>query len=176
MTTEIESFIHYLEDVKQSSRNTVVSYQRDLRQLKEYLERQGIKEPAKVTRTCLNSYISYLERKGKATTTISRILASTKAFFHYELMEGNIRRDPAELLKTPKIEKKIPVILSVEEVNRFLEQPEGEGAKEVQGNAGASLCNRDPGFRADRTGTSGCESGSWVSHLQGRGKGAGDPI
>ena len=54
MTTEIESFIHYLEDVKQSSKNTVVSYQRDLRQLKEYLERQGIEEPAKVTRTCLN--------------------------------------------------------------------------------------------------------------------------
>ena len=127
MTTEIESFIHYLEDVKQSSKNTVVSYQRDLRQLKEYLERQGIEEPAKVTRTCLNSYISYLERKGKATTTISRILASTKAFFHYELMEGNIRRDPAELLKTPKIEKKVPVILTVEEVNRFLQQPEGEG-------------------------------------------------
>ena len=135
MTIEIESFIHYLEDVKQSSRNTVVSYQRDLRQLKEYLERQGLEEPAKVTRACLNSYLSYLERKGKATTTISRILASTKAFFHYELMEGNIRRDPAELLKTPKIEKKIPVILSVEEVNRFLEQPEGEGAKEVRDKA-----------------------------------------
>ena len=135
MTTEIESFIHYLEDVKQSSKNTIVSYQRDLRQLKEYLERQGIEEPSKVTRTSLNSYISYLERKGKATTTISRILASTKAFFHYELMEGNIRRDPAELLKTPKIEKKIPVILTVEEVNRFLEQPEGEGAKEVRDKA-----------------------------------------
>jgi len=135
MTTEIESFIHYLEDVKQSSKNTVVSYQRDLRQLKEYLERQGIEEPAKVTRTCLNSYISYLERKGKATTTISRVLASTKAFFHYELMEGNIRRDPAELLKTPKIEKKVPVILTVEEVNRFLEQPEGEGTKEVRDKA-----------------------------------------
>lgn len=135
MTTEIEAFIHYLEDVKQSSRNTVVSYQRDLRQLKEYLERQGIEEPGKVTRTSLNSYISYLERKGKATTTISRILASTKAFFHYELMEGNIRRDPAELLKTPKIEKKIPVILTVEEVNRFLEQPEGDGAKEIRDKA-----------------------------------------
>ena len=135
MTTEIEAFIHYLEDVKQSSRNTVVSYQRDLRQLREYLERQGIEEPSRVTKTSLNSYISYLQRKGKATTTISRILASTKAFFHYELMEGNIRRDPAELLKTPKIEKKIPVILSVEEVNRLLEQPEGSGAKEVRDKA-----------------------------------------
>ena len=135
MTTEIESFIHYLEDVKQSSRNTVVSYQRDLRQLKEYLERQGIEEPSRVTKTSLNAYISYLQRKGKATTTISRILASTKAFFHYEFMEGNIHRDPAELLKTPKIEKKIPLILSVEEVNRFLEQPDGTSAKEIRDKA-----------------------------------------
>lgn len=135
MTTEIEAFIHYLEDVKQSSKNTVVSYQRDLRQLKEYLECQGIEEPAKVTKNCLNSYIIYLERNGKATTTISRVLASTKAFFHYEYMEGNIRRDPAELLKTPKIEKKIPVILTVEEVNCFLKQPEGKGAKEIRDKA-----------------------------------------
>ncbi len=135
MTTEIESFIHYLEEVKRSSRNTVVSYQRDLRQLREYLERQGIAEPAKVTRTSLNSYIVYLERKGKATTTISRVLASTKAFFHYEYMEGHIRKDPAELLKTPKIEKKIPVILTVEEVNRFLEQPDGGSAKELRDKA-----------------------------------------
>ena len=135
MTTEIEAFIHYLEDVKQSSRNTVVSYQRDLRQLKEYLERQGIEEPSRVTKTSLNAYISYLQRKGKATTTISRILASTKAFFHYEFMEGNIYRDPAELLKTPKIEKKIPLILSVEEVNRFLEQPDGTSAKEIRDKA-----------------------------------------
>ena len=135
MTTEIEAFIHYLEDVKQSSRNTVVSYQRDLRQLKEYLERQGIEEPSRVTKTSLNAYISYLQRKGKATTTISRILASTKAFFHYEFMEGNIHRDPAELLKTPKIEKKIPLILSVEEVNRFLEQQDGTSAKEIRDKA-----------------------------------------
>ena len=135
MTTEIEAFIHYLEDVKQSSRNTVVSYQRDLRQLKEYLERQGIEEPSRVTKTSLNAYISYLQRKGKATTTISRILASTKAFFHYEFMEGNIHRDPAELLKTPKIEKKIPLIRSVEEVNRFLEQPDGTSAKEIRDKA-----------------------------------------
>ena len=135
MTTEIEAFIHYLEDVKQSSRNTVVSYQRDLRQLKEYLERQGIEEPSRVTKTSLNAYISYLQRKGKATTTISRILASTKAFFHYEFMEGNIHRDPAELLKTPKIEKKIPLILSVEEVNHFLEQPDGTSAKEIRDKA-----------------------------------------
>ncbi len=135
MTTEIDSFIHYLEDVKQASRNTVVSYQRDLRQLQDYLNRQGIEKPDQVTKDSLNSYISYLERKGKATTTISRILASIKGFCHYEMMEENIEKDPSAFLKAPRIEKKIPVILSVEEVRSLLDQPDGKGIKEIRDKA-----------------------------------------
>lgn len=104
-------------------------------QLAVYLEGQGIYEASKVTKTCLNSYILYLERQGKATTTISRVLASIKAFFHYEFGEGKIRRDPAELLKTPKIEKKPPVILTVKEVDAFLQQPDGSSAKEIRDKA-----------------------------------------
>ncbi len=135
MTTEIESFTHYLEDVKQASRNTVVSYQRDLRQLTEYLKKRHIETPGQVTKDALNSYIFYLEQTGKATTTISRILASIKAFFHYEQMQGLIGKDPAELLKAPKVKKKIPVILSVEEVKNLLRQPQGKGAKEIRDKA-----------------------------------------
>lgn len=135
MKEEIERFIVYLETVKKSSHNTVISYRRDLVQLEDYLEQQGIMEPSKVTKTCLNSYILYLERSGKATTSISRILASVKSFFHYELNEGRIRRDPAELLKTPKIEKKAPVILSDAQVKSFLQQPEGDGPKELRDKA-----------------------------------------
>lgn len=135
MTTEIEAFIAYLVNIKKSSKNTVVSYRRDLLQLQEYLEQQGITEVSKVTKTSLNSYILYLERQGKATTTISRVLASIKSFFHYELNEGKIRRDPAELLKTPKIEKKVPVILTVDEVSRFLQQPDGDSSKEIRDKA-----------------------------------------
>ena len=91
MVGEIANFVEYLKDVKKTSRNTQVSYQRDLLQLCEYLEGQGIYEVPKVTRTSLNSYILYLEREGKATTTISRVLASIKAFFHYEFSMGNIK-------------------------------------------------------------------------------------
>ena len=109
--------MNYLRDVRKTSRNTEISYQRDLMQLAAYLEDKGITEVAKVTRTSLNSYILFLEKEGKATTTISRELASIKAFFSYLFREGMIRRDPAELLKAPKIEKKTPVILSVNEVN-----------------------------------------------------------
>ena len=135
MVGEIANFVEYLKDVKKTSRNTQESYQRDLLQLCEYLEGQGIYEVPKVTRTSLNSYILYLEREGKATTTISRVLASIKAFFHYEFSMGNIKRDPAELLKAPKIEKKAPVILTVEEIEALMAQPCGRNAKEIRDKA-----------------------------------------
>lgn len=135
MKSEIDAFTIYLEQVKKSSANTVASYRRDLMQLKEYLERQGITEPSKVTKTSLNSYILYLERQGRATTTISRVAASAKAFFHYEQNEGKIRRDPSELLKTPKIQRKPPVILTEDEVERILAQPSGASPKEMRDKA-----------------------------------------
>ncbi len=135
MSEEIQAFVEYLRDVKKTSQNTQISYRRDLIQLEEYLKSQGITDPAKVTKTSLNSYILYLEKNGKATTTISRELASIKAFFHYEFSKGRIRRDPAELLKAPKVEKKAPMILSVEEIHALLAQPEGKNAKEIRDKA-----------------------------------------
>ncbi len=135
MIAEIDSFITYLEKIKRASQNTIVSYRRDLLQLASYLESQGVTQVSKVTKTSLNSYILHMEREGKATTTMSRVLASIKAFFQYELNEGNIRRDPASFLKTPKIEKKIPTILSIEQVDRFLNQPSGNNAKEIRDKA-----------------------------------------
>ena len=135
MLDEIQAFEEYLRDVKKTSKNTKISYKRDLVQMEEYLRGQGITEPAKVTKTSLNSYILFLEKNGKASTTISRELAAIKAFFHYEFSNGRIRRDPAELLKAPKVEKKAPTILSVEEIQSLLAQPEGKTAKEVRDKA-----------------------------------------
>lgn len=135
MTSEIKNFVNYLRDVKKTSRNTEVSYQRDLTQLAAFLEEKGITEVGKITRTSLNSYILFLEMEGKATTTISRELASIKAFFHFLFREGRIRRDPAEFLKAPKIEKKAPVILTVNEVNALLEQPMNGSPKEIRDKA-----------------------------------------
>lgn len=135
MKEEIKSFIEYLKQVKNASENTVVSYRRDLLQMAKFLENMGISEPERVTKTALNSYILYLEKEGKATTTVSRMLASIKAFFSYEFKNGKIRRDPADTIHAPKIEKKAPVILTVDEVSRLLAQPEGKTAKEVRDKA-----------------------------------------
>lgn len=135
MVSEIMNFASYLRDVKKTSKNTEISYQRDLMQLASFLEGQGITEVDKVTKTSLNSYILFLEKQGKAAATISREMASMKAFFHYAYKEGHIRRDPAEFLKAPKIEKKAPVILSVTEVNALLEQPGVSSPKEIRDKA-----------------------------------------
>lgn len=135
MISEIEEFAGYLRDVKRTSDNTVVSYHRDLVQMAAFLEEKGIAEVGKVTKTSLNSYILSLEKAGKAATTISRTLASMKAFFHYEFCEGKIKRNPAELLRAPKVEKKLPAILSVDEVTRLLEQPGDQTPKDLRDKA-----------------------------------------
>lgn len=117
------------------SRNTVLSYRRDLMQMAAYLEERGIQEVSKVTKTSLNSYMLFMEKEGKASTTISRMLAAIKSFFHYEFSEGKIRKNPAELVRAPKIEKKMPVILTVEQVTALLEQPAGRTPKEIRDKA-----------------------------------------
>ena len=135
MKEEIKSFVEYLENEKGASENTRLSYGRDLVQMAAYLESMGITEVSKVTRTALNSYVLHMEKEGKASTTVSRMLASVKAFFSYEFKCGKIRRDPAEAIHAPKIEKKAPVILSIDEVNRLLAQPAGNSAKEIRDRA-----------------------------------------
>lgn len=135
MKEEIKRFVEYLSEEKNASKNTCISYQRDLLQMDAFLSAMGVEEPGKVTKTALNSYILHLEKEGKAATTISRTLASMKAFFNFEYKCGAIRRDPSESIRAPKIEKKLPVILTVDEVNRLLAQPSGNSAKEIRDRA-----------------------------------------
>lgn len=108
MRGEVDRFEQYLREVKQASENTVQSYRRDLMQMITYLEEKEIREAAKVTKTSLHGYILHMEEQGKAATTISRMMAAMKAFFNYECMQACIRRNPAESLHAPKVEKKAP--------------------------------------------------------------------
>ena len=138
MRGEVDRFEQYLREVKQASENTVQSYRRDLMQMITYLEEKEIREAAKVTKTSLHGYILHMEEQGKAATTISRMMAAIKAFFNYECMQARIRRNPAESLHAPKVEKKAPVILSVE-VSALLAQPSGQTPKEIRDKAMLAL-------------------------------------
>ncbi len=135
MEKEITEFISYLHNVKATSKNTELSYKRDLSKMEHFLEEQGITEAKKVTTTNLNSYILYLEKNKFAAATVSRNIASIKAFYHYLIKEGITTEDVSEVLKAPKIEKKIPEILSTDEVFRLLEQPQGNMPKDLRDKA-----------------------------------------
>lgn len=139
MRGELDRFEQYLREVKQASENTVQSYRRDLMQMITYLEEKEIREAAKVTKTSLHGYILHMEEQGKAATTISRMMAAMKAFFNYECMQACIRRNPAESLHAPKVEKKAPVILSVDQVSALLAQPSGQTPKEIRDKAMLAL-------------------------------------
>lgn len=135
MQQKINGFVEYLTNVKRASKNTIASYRRDLVKLNNFLTDSGCKSIKEITGTNLNSYILMIEKQGLSTATVSRNIASIKAFFLYMLKQGEIAEDPSESLKPPKIEKKVPVILSIEEVNLLLEQPSGTSPKEVRDKA-----------------------------------------
>ena len=131
----INSFMTYLHNVKKMSQNTELSYRRDLNKVVSYLNDQGIDDIKKVTSTNLTSYVMYLEKNKFSAATVSRNIASLKAFYHYLVKEGLVDDDAATLLHAPKIEKKMPEILSMDEVVRLLEQPSGDTSKEVRDKA-----------------------------------------
>lgn len=123
MERDIREFISYLHNRKRTSMNTEVSYQRDLKKLVVFLSDRGIQNVEEIHELDLEAYLQYMENGKFASSSISRSVASIRAFFQYLYKEGKIRADVSEKLRSPKVEKKLPEILSVEEVDRLLRQP-----------------------------------------------------
>lgn len=135
METVINAFMAYLHNVKKTSENTELSYRRDLLKFKSYMEKQNISDVKKVAFEHLCDYIQEMENNHFSAATISRNIASIKALYHYMSREGIVTENVAEQLHAPKMEKKIPEILSTDEVVRFLEQPCGNSPKEIRDKA-----------------------------------------
>ena len=135
MEKEINAFITYLHNVKNTSNNTELSYKRDLEKVKQFMASRGIVEAKDVSAKDLSDYVKYLEDNRFAAATVSRNIASLKAFYHFMVEEGLVAEDISEKLKAPKIEKKLPSIMSPDEVVRLLEQPSGDSPKEIRDKA-----------------------------------------
>ncbi len=126
---QIDEFIDYLKNVKKTSENTVASYKRDLVRLSVYLEDRGIMDASKVTEDCIFDYAAELADENFAPATITRHNTSIKTFFRYLLENGNIEDNPAERLKSPKVQKSDIRILSTVEIENLLSQDFGDDAK-----------------------------------------------
>lgn len=135
METQINAFMIYLHNVKHTSENTELSYRRDLNKVKGYLEAQGIDNIQEVSAEILNDYVDDMKANRFSAATISRNIASLKAFYHFMYQEGMVKEDVAEQLHAPKIEKKMPEILTTDEVVRLLDQPMGDSPKDIRDKA-----------------------------------------
>ena len=136
MEREIEAFISYLRNIRKTSHNTEMSYRRDLTKMRIYLEVTAqAPSAAEVTEENLKKYIAYMERKKFKASTISRSIASIKAFYHYLLKEGLVKTDISDCLRAPKVERKIPDVLTADEIEKLLMQPSGDSYKDIRDSA-----------------------------------------
>src|SRR6266851_1106658 len=129
MKTAITKYLEYLQMVKNSSPHTVVNYGKDLDQFLVFLSPPGAPPPtlAAVNHGMIREFIAHLHDHGLEKSSIARKLAALRSFFKYCVREGHLKESPARLVPTPKLPKRIPSVLSAEEMNGFLNQLGGIG-------------------------------------------------
>ena len=116
-------FQEYLTVELGLAKNTQLAYMRDLRLLMKSLQLKADEELLQVSRQQLIAYRVRLKQEGRAASTVARKLASIKAFYRFLTAERYIRRNPAEVLEAASRGLHLPKVLSVQEVERLLDEP-----------------------------------------------------
>ena len=134
MEKQLNIFFGFLENEKKVSSNTLQSYKRDLKQFQKYIAENN-EDYSKITDEGIKDYISHMQEIGKKPSTISRGLASIRSFYQYEAKSKIVEKDPTEGIQSPKIEKRVPSILTSKEVALLLEQPQNVDLKGTRDKA-----------------------------------------
>ena len=135
MLQYVDAFALFMDNAKHKSANTIQSYKSDVIQYIVFLNTKGINDISKSTKKTVNSYMEFLKNEGKASSTISRTLASLRAFYLFLTQNKVIAKDPTKDLEAPHVEKKLPNILSTREVDKLLEQPNEKEPKGIRDKA-----------------------------------------
>ncbi|MBQ7959994.1 MAG: site-specific tyrosine recombinase XerD [Clostridia bacterium] len=128
MKNNTEKYFEYLKKEKNVSENTLLSYKRDIVAFSDFLEKEKITEKT-VSGTVILDYMMRLQKAGKSASTVSRNLASIRSFYRFLQNTGEIVQDPTINLHSLKIEKKLPEVLTSQEVEVLLNQPNIRDAK-----------------------------------------------
>ena len=133
----IESYKTFLILEKSLSANSVEAYLNDVRKLATYCEETlKVKGPEKISYDMLKDYISYVNEAGVTNRTQARSISSIRSFFKYLAYDGVLENNPAKLLEAPKIGRKLPSVLTVDEIDAILRavemyKPEGQRNKAI---------------------------------------------
>jgi integrase/recombinase XerC len=129
MKPTIQKYLEYMRSVRNSSPHTLVNYGNDLEQFVAFLTPPGAETPklGHITHHMIREFVAHLHDTGLEKSSIARKLAALRSFFKYCVREGRLNENPARLVATPKLPKRVPVVLSAEEMNGFLNQLAGSG-------------------------------------------------
>lgn len=116
----LKGFKSYIRLERSLSNNTVEAYLRDVEKLYQYTENIGSKPPDKVETEDLKQFINWINELGMLPPTQSRVLSGIKAFYKYLIIENIITKDPAFLLESPKLQRKLPDTLSIIDINKLM--------------------------------------------------------
>ena len=134
MEEQLNLFFGFLENEKKVSTNTLQSYKRDLKQFEKYIQ-ENEENYAELTNEGIKTYIKHMQEIGKKPSTISRGLASIRSFYQYEAKNKAVKSDPTDGIQSPKIEKRVPSILTSNEVALLLDQPKNVNLKGTRDKA-----------------------------------------
>jgi integrase/recombinase XerD len=124
MDALLDSFLSYLAVEKGLSENTLESYSRDVRKFIRFMEENGPGSAGDIRYSHILDYLSHFKDKGLNATTVVRSIVSLKQFFKYLLMEKLIEENPVAHVRTPKMKKGIPGVITLDEVERLLAAPD----------------------------------------------------
>lgn len=124
MNKELDDFINYLEYERNYSNNTIIAYKNNILQLINYLESININDIKSVKYETIRGYLSYLHENKYKSKSISRMISSMRSFFKYLKVENVITNNPMTLISNPKLEKKLPKYLTINEVEKILNVPD----------------------------------------------------
>ncbi len=130
MDSAVKQFLIYLRSVRNSSPHTIRSYDNDLTQFLKFLTPPGtpMPSPQDVTHLMIREFVAHLHDLRLEKSSIARKLAAIRSFFKFAVREGLVVRNPARMVATPKLPKRIPAVLSAEDLNVFLDSVTGEPA------------------------------------------------
>src|ERR1700747_1485427 len=123
MDSAVKQFLIYLRAVRNASPHTIRSYDNDLGQFLTFLTPPGtaMPSPQEITHLMIREFMAHLHDLKLEKSSIARKLAAIRSFFKFAVREGMVARNPARMVATPKLPKRIPSVLSAEDLNAFLD-------------------------------------------------------
>ncbi len=135
MQEYIDSFIDYLNVERGLSVNTLIAYRKDLDFYMEFLKTRKIQSLSNTTKSEIFDFLLNLKDKGLASNSIVRRLTAVKVFYRFLTRESILKEDPTSLIESPKIWKKIPDTLSLNEVELLLSAPNLRNSQGIRDKA-----------------------------------------